>query len=101
MLVIIRANEDNTNRAAYWAEATYHLNQEQPITTRKPSQDRPSSKNFFQRTWTTSDGKFSVKAELISFDGTKVELKTEHGKVVTIELNRLSKTDREFVEKSS
>ena len=49
------------------------------------------------RTWTSSDGKFSVNAVLASFDGKSVRLERESGRIVTVPLEKLSVVDQEFL----
>lgn len=55
--------------------------------------------NRDSRTWTDSTGKFSVEAELISFDGGQVVLRTAAGKEIKIALDRLCKEDQLFATK--
>ncbi len=52
------------------------------------------------RTWTSSNGDYTVEARLLDFDGKKVKLKKEaDGKVVSLDLAKLSIPDRVFVKK--
>jgi len=50
------------------------------------------------RKWTSSDGKFSVEAELVSVDAGKVKLKKANGTVATVPVDRLSAEDRQYLE---
>ena len=50
------------------------------------------------RKWTDITGKFSVEAELVDVGDGKVRLKKENGKVVSIPIERLSLSDRSFVD---
>ncbi|MEE2639926.1 MAG: SHD1 domain-containing protein [Planctomycetota bacterium] len=56
----------------------------------------PSGGSGMLRTWTSSDGKFKVEAELLSFDGVTVKLKKLNGDVISVPLNRLSRDDQSF-----
>ena len=49
------------------------------------------------RTWTDATGVFSVEAELVEFADGKVHLKRTDGKVIVIDLERLSSADQEFL----
>ena len=49
------------------------------------------------RTWTSSDGKFKITAELVEARTGAVTLKTADGRVISVPLNRLSQADREFI----
>lgn len=49
------------------------------------------------RTWKSSNGKYSVEAELIGFEDGKVKLKKANGKVVKVPLESLSDADQKFV----
>lgn len=51
------------------------------------------------RTWKSSNGRFSVEAELLGFEDGKVQLKKADGKVIKVPLKSLSAADRRFVEK--
>jgi hypothetical protein len=52
------------------------------------------------RTWTDREGKFSVEAMLLDFDGENVKLKKkEDGKTVSIALEKLSLPDQAYVKK--
>jgi len=50
------------------------------------------------RTWKDKTGKFSIRAELVESDGTKVTLKKTDGKVIKVPVDRLSDEDRQFLE---
>ncbi len=45
------------------------------------------------RKWTSSDGKFSVEAELVEAKNGNVRLKRRDGKDITVPVSRLSKED--------
>jgi len=49
------------------------------------------------RTWTPKSGKFTVKAELLSFDQEVVSLRRTNGKTIKVPLAKLSKEDQEYV----
>jgi hypothetical protein len=49
------------------------------------------------RTWTDATGKFRLVAKFDGFDDTKVRLRREDGKVVTVEIVKLSDADQKFV----
>ncbi|MEI8373716.1 MAG: SHD1 domain-containing protein [Planctomycetota bacterium] len=49
------------------------------------------------RKWTTSDGKFTVEAELVSVADGKVKLRKAGNTVITVPVERLSPADREFL----
>ena len=52
------------------------------------------------RTWTSIIGT-TVEAELVSLTGNQVTLKTKAGKTIKLPLNKLSKTDQEFLKAKS
>jgi len=59
----------------------------------------PGSRAPVFRTWTDDSGTFQVRAKFLGKDGTSVRLVTEEGgKELTVQLNRLSKADRDYVE---
>jgi len=49
------------------------------------------------RKWTSSNGKFSVEADLIEVKDGNVRLKRQNGKVVTVPVSKLSKADRNYL----
>jgi hypothetical protein len=49
------------------------------------------------RTWTSSDGRFSLIARFVREDGKYVVLETEEGKTIRIEQGKLSINDRQYV----
>jgi clan AA aspartic protease (TIGR02281 family) len=51
------------------------------------------------RTWTTNDGKHTLEAESVSFDGEEVRLKKSSGKVITISASKLCQADRKYLTK--
>jgi hypothetical protein len=66
-----------------------------PVATSSVS---PISSNTV-RTWKDLSGKFAIEAELVLFDGNKVVLKKSDGKQVEVPLEKLSKPDRDFLDK--
>jgi hypothetical protein len=66
------------------------------------SHGNPSSE--FQKTshaWTSDNGKYHVDAKAIAVDGTKVLLRRAEDKVISVELSRLSESDRSFLKRLS
>lgn len=54
-----------------------------------------------ERTWTDRGGKFQVEATLLDFDGKEVKLKKkEDGKVISLDLEKLSLPDQVYVKKT-
>ncbi len=51
------------------------------------------------RTWKSSNGRFSVEAELVGFKDGKVQLKKANGKVIKVPLKSLSAADQRYVKK--
>ncbi len=49
------------------------------------------------RRWSSENGTFNVRAELLGANDTAVTLKKTDGKVVTVPLEKLSKADRDYV----
>ncbi len=49
------------------------------------------------RKWTNRTGKFSVEAELVEVKDGNVRLKQESGKIITVAISELSKTDRDYL----
>ena len=49
------------------------------------------------RKWTSSDGQFSVEAELVEAKGGNVRLKRQDGKVITVPVSKLSKADQDYL----
>ena len=60
-----------------------------------PSSDKPTDAAV--RTWSSSDGKFKIRAVMVQANATHVQLKTEDGKLIAVPLKRLSSEDVEFV----
>ena len=48
------------------------------------------------RQWVSHDGRFKVQADLIRFDGLRVDLKTGDG-LIAVPVDRLSRSDREYL----
>lgn len=53
------------------------------------------------RTWRDSTGGFSTEAEMVGFSDGQVQLKLTNGKVIVVELERLSADDQEYVRSQS
>jgi len=51
------------------------------------------------RTWTSADGKFTVEAEFGGAIGSKVTLRKTDGSVITLDADKLSDADREWIGK--
>ena len=51
------------------------------------------------RTWTSSNGRFSVEAELVDVEDGKAQLKKSDGQVIGVPLLSLSAADREHVKR--
>jgi len=51
-----------------------------------------------KRTWTTRDRKFKVEAVLVDFDDEKVRLRRGDGKLLSVDLKKLSRADRKYVD---
>ena len=49
------------------------------------------------RVWKSKDGKFSVNARLVSFDGVTARLMTSEGKAIDVKLAALSPADQEHL----
>jgi hypothetical protein len=49
------------------------------------------------RKWTSSNGKFSVEAELLEHKGGNVKLKRQSGQIITVLFSKLSKADRDHL----
>ena len=49
------------------------------------------------RKWTSNSGKFTVEAELVDALGGNARLKRQDGKIITVPIAKLSKSDREFL----
>ena len=57
----------------------------------------PGVKGAELRTWTSKADKFTIKAELLSFDQEVVSLRRDDGKTIKVPLAKLSKEDQEYV----
>lgn len=51
------------------------------------------------RTWTSADGSFSVDAEFVELLGRALRLRKSDGEIITVALNKISESDREYVQK--
>jgi len=49
------------------------------------------------RTWTSADGKFSTRGELLDRDDTSIKIRNDAGREVTVPLSRLCKEDRAYL----
>lgn len=49
------------------------------------------------RKWTSSDGKYTLEAELVESDDTSVTLKRKSGETVSVPLDRLSEADHRYL----
>jgi hypothetical protein len=54
-------------------------------------------KNDKFRTWTTSDGIFTLEAEFISKQGNSIKLKKRDGKIVEVTTNKISNEDIQWI----
>ncbi|MDR3267239.1 MAG: hypothetical protein LBT24_06700 [Tannerella sp.] len=65
----------------------------------KPWTDAPKkpAEPVVMRTWTSSGGKYHIRAEYVSVDENQVILKNEDGKVFPVALSKLSKDDQNYV----
>ncbi|MDR3267251.1 MAG: hypothetical protein LBT24_06760 [Tannerella sp.] len=65
----------------------------------KPWADAPKKATapVAMRTWTSSGGKYHIRAEYVSADENQVILKNEDGKIFPVALSKLSKDDRNYV----
>jgi len=53
------------------------------------------------RTWTDATGKSSIIAEFVDYHGGQVRLKTADGRILTVDLGRLSTADQQYVRERS
>ena len=53
------------------------------------------------RTWTSSDGNYAVRAELVDVDGANVRLRKSDGSIVSVSIAKLSPADRNFLASQS
>jgi outer membrane protein assembly factor BamB len=63
-----------------------------PAVSSAGSQEEPE-----MRTWTSADGKFTVRAALLDYQDRAVQLRREDGKEVTVPLSALSTKDRMYL----
>lgn len=49
------------------------------------------------KTWTDSTGKFSVEARFVRFDAGTVNLQTKSGKIITLDIKRLCRSDQDYI----
>jgi tetratricopeptide (TPR) repeat protein len=65
--------------------------------TSVPTPAPEDSKEPSKRVWTSDDGAFTIEAELLSFDGKIVELRSDDGRQLKVPVARLSAADQEFI----
>lgn len=53
------------------------------------------------RTWTDITGKYTTEAELAGFDDVTVRLKKSNGSVVSVPIDKLSQSDRDYLSKNA
>jgi hypothetical protein len=71
---------------------------EQPAASTVSQLNTPlSAAQSSYRVWKDLTGKFSVEAQLQSFDGTKVKLRRRDGPVIEVPVSSLSDADRQFL----
>jgi hypothetical protein len=63
----------------------------------QPPPAKPERKEGF-RTWTSADGKFTIRARLLRVDGDAAILKKESGKEVKVSLEKFSEEDQNYVQ---
>jgi Thioredoxin-like/SLA1 homology domain 1, SHD1 len=76
--------------------ATYPKTQAAELSERRITQLK-ETKAAPSRVWKSKDGKFSVTATLVSFDGKAAQLRTSDGKTVAVPLDALSPEDQRFL----
>jgi hypothetical protein len=65
---------------------------------RAPQRDRVANQSHKElRVWRDDTGKFSIKAEFVSYASGEVKLRKEDGSEIEIVVQRLSEDDREFL----
>ena len=77
--------------------ATYPKTQAAELSERRIAQLK-ETKVAPPRAWKSKDGKFSVTATVVSFDGKAAQLRTSDGKTVTVPLDALSPEDQRFLQ---
>ncbi len=55
-------------------------------------------KPLFAKTWTDPSGRYKVEAELVAADPSKAVLRNDEGELLVMQLEQLSKADRDYVE---
>ncbi len=76
--------------------ATKSANQDPVLETSGEGAGNPGGKEPY-RTWTSSNGKFSVKAQLQQIEDGKVILLREDGKTAVVEIAKLSEADQSYL----
>ena len=66
-----------------------------PPTVGKKPADEPAL-----RTWTSSNGKFTLQAQCVGVTDGKVQLKISDGKTVTLPLEKLSQADQDYLKEN-
>jgi uncharacterized protein (TIGR03067 family) len=51
-----------------------------------------------KRTWRARNGQFKVEAVLVDFDDESVRLRRDDGKLLSVELKKLSRSDRKYID---
>ena len=64
-----------------------------------PATGAPATGAPALRTWTSSNGKYTIEAELVSFREGIVELRGKDGKVITLPAVKLSQADQQFLKR--
>jgi hypothetical protein len=63
----------------------------------KQPQEVPAAANSAYRTWTSANGKFTTDAKLLSYANGTINIETRDSKKINVPLEKLSKTDQDFV----
>ena len=67
---------------------------------KKPASEAKPPPPAMLRTWSSADGRFTVKARLLGFADGQVELERNDGKKIVVPLEKLSAADKKYVEAS-
>ena len=65
-----------------------------PVAGKKPTDEPP------MRTWTSSNGKFTIEAQCVGVADGKVQLKKSDGKTLTLPLEKLSQADQDYLKEN-
>lgn len=88
-----RTTARTTARTNYWNGKVTDEQEHSPT----PVVARSEAVNL--RIWTSSDGMFSVEAEFVSLTAGMVKLKKVDGSIITVALEKLSRSDREWIDR--